>query len=83
MSLFFFASVVVQSPQFRRLNHVFRDDREICYEAVSLPQGPRVFCYRTLGGIDCYRELNPRDGNEFKVEPQPPSGGLPPFGMGS
>ena len=66
-----------------RLNHVFRDDREICYQAVSLPQGPRVFCYRTLGRVDCYREPNPLDGNEFKVEPQPPIGGLPAFGTGS
>ena len=66
-----------------RVRHVFNDDKAICYEAVSLPQGPRVFCYRTLGSIDCYREPNPLIGDAFKIEPQPPIGGLPPFGVGS
>ena len=66
-----------------RVRHVFQDDKAICYEAVGLPEGPRVYCYRTLGGIDCYREPNPLGGAEFKVEPKGPLGGLPPFGVGS
>ena len=66
-----------------RVRHVFQDDKAICYEAVSLPEGPRVYCYRTLGGVDCYREPNPLGDAEFKIEPKPPLGGLPPFGVGS
>ena len=66
-----------------RVRHVFDDAKAVCYEAVSLPEGPRVYCYRTLGGIDCYRTPNPLDGRKFEVEPKPPIGGLPPFGVGS
>jgi len=66
-----------------RLRHVFQDDKAIFYQAVALPEGPRVYCYRTLGGTDCYRDPNPLGGTEFKVEPKPPLGGLPPFGVGS
>ena len=66
-----------------RVRHVFQDDRAICYEAVALPQGPRVYCYKTLGGVDCYREPNPLAGAEFQSEPKKPLGGIPPFGAGS
>ena len=66
-----------------RVKHAFQDDKALCYQAVALPEGPRVYCYKTLGGIDCYREPNPLAGTAFQAEPQKPLGGLPPFGAGS